>query len=151
MRLQAHSSNTSLEAQKIPRTWLVVADEKSAHIYCKTVNRLAVILDEENEAYTSSRSTSLSSETIHYCSIPSKKPRIPLSSFVYKLAELLDKAEKDKVFDRLIIIAPLAVLNQMRIHFSPNIQQSIIAELDKNLTQLSEKDLYDYLENIIWF
>jgi protein required for attachment to host cells len=149
------------EKEKIPRTWVVIADGKSAHIYCKTVNRLAVILDEGNDFLPHQHNGAhqnrghrswVSSETIHYCSNPEDRlDHLHLSSFVHKLAELLDKAEKEKVFDRLIVIAPPAVLGQMRQHFSSDVQQCIIAELNKNLTHLSERELYDYLENILWF
>lgn len=147
--------------QRIPRTWVVVADSKSAHIYCKTVNRLAVIINEENDfpirkqngAHSNrGHSSGSHSETVHYCSNPEdRQNHLQLSSFIYKLAEILDKAEKEKIFDKLVVIAPSAVLGEMRSHFSTNVQQCIMAELNKNLTSLSERKLYDYLENILWF
>lgn len=131
----------------------MVANAKSAQVYCKTVNRLAVILDQENESnIRPSRTRAQSQETVYCCNNSEDgEDSTQLSGFIHKLAELLDRAEKERVFDKLIIIAPTTVLNQMRLHFSSNTQQRIIAELNKNLTRLSERKLYDYLENILWF
>ncbi len=160
-QLSQQTENNLPNKQIIPRTWIVVADSKGAHIYCKTVSRLAVIINEENDfpvrkqngAHSNrGHSSGSRAETIHYCSNPEdRQNHLQLSSFIYKLSEILDKAEKEKIFDRLIIIAPSAVLGEMRSHFSASVQQRIMAELNKNLTRLSEKKLYDYLENILWF
>lgn len=60
--------------------------------------------------------------------------RIEKARFAAELADVLYKAAHRNLFDKLIVVAPPQVLGDLRKHFHKEVQQRIVAELDKDLT-----------------
>ena len=64
--------------------------------------------------------------------------------FLHKLAAELNAANKDERFDQLVIAAPPRALGEIRKKLAPETTRKFIGVFDKELTQLSEQDLFAY-------
>ncbi|MGV8831997.1 MAG: host attachment protein [Devosia sp.] len=71
------------------------------------------------------------------------------TEFVKSVAATMDKKLQDGAFDRLIIVAAPIALGDIRKAISPNVKKTILAELDKDLTNLPTAQLAQHLDGII--
>ena len=72
-------------------------------------------------------------------------------SFVHEIADWLDDSVRDNAFDRLVLVAAPQTLGELRKILSKPVQTRIIAEVDKDLTKMKDRDLQVELEKIVWF
>lgn len=71
------------------------------------------------------------------------------TEFVKSLAEHMDRQHQDGAFDRLIIVAAPIALGDIRKAISPNVKKTILAELDKDLTNTPTAQLAKHLDGVI--
>jgi len=71
------------------------------------------------------------------------------TEFVKSLAANIDRKLQAGAFDRLIIVAAPIALGDIRKAISPNVKKTILAELDKDLTNLPTAQLAKHLDGIL--
>lgn len=81
---------------------------------------------------------------------PRSDPRRKLKrAFAEMLAERLDAAVRSGVFDRLVVVAPPAMLGDLRDCFTRQVQDRIVAELPRDLVKLPPHELRANLADVI--
>ena len=56
---------------------------------------------------------------------------------------------RTNAFDRLIIVAPSAMLSGLRKMIGPNVREKIVAEIEKDLTKIPNSEISTYLDDVI--
>lgn len=145
---------------KVPRIWIMVADRHSARIFSKMEGRLEEIgtatpsphgRAEGAPNHSLGRIASSASGTVHHKLSPCTTPEEKELSFAQDIAIWLDEAVKEDAFDRLVLTAAPHMLGDLRKVLSKPVHTRVVAEVDKDLTKMGEKDLYAELEKIVWF
>ncbi|TAL27448.1 MAG: hypothetical protein EPN97_17315, partial [Alphaproteobacteria bacterium] len=85
----------------------------------------------------------------HGYDVRSEKKHHADGGFVHKLSAWLEMASKEKVFDRIALVASPHMLGELRAVTSKNIQGRIAAEVNKDLLKLPEKEIEDRLSEIV--
>ena len=146
---------------KVPRIWIIVTDKKVAKIFSKAGNSIKMIgeaLPSEDDSDTMAKdkktvhTTKSNGRPAHIQYEPSMSPvRRRAFRFAHEIAAWLDKALEKEAFDRLIIVAPPQTLGDLRSTVSKAVYSRLLAEINKDLTKLDEKDLQEGLERVVWF
>lgn len=71
------------------------------------------------------------------------------TEFVKSLAAMLDRQQQKNAFDRLVVVAAPVALGDIRKAMSPAVKKTIVAELNKDLTNLPTAQLDQHLDGII--
>ena len=71
------------------------------------------------------------------------------TAFVKSLADMLNRKQQSGAFDRLVIAAAPIALGDIRKAISPAVQKLVIAELNKDLTNLPTDKLDAHLDGIL--
>jgi len=71
------------------------------------------------------------------------------AEFVRSVASELDRKAKDGAYDRLVIAAAPLALGNLRKALSEHVKKTIVAELDKDLTNLPTANIDRHLDGII--
>jgi protein required for attachment to host cells len=71
------------------------------------------------------------------------------TEFVKSVAATLDRKQQEGAFDRLVIAAAPIALGDLRKAISPAVRKTIVAELNKDLTNLPTAQLDQHLDGII--
>jgi protein required for attachment to host cells len=71
------------------------------------------------------------------------------SQFAKKMASHLNRAAQNKDYDRLVLIAPPKALGELRSALDKHAAGLVVAELDKDLTQVASQELPKHLEKIV--
>ena len=71
------------------------------------------------------------------------------TDFVKSLAAILDRHQQKGSFDRLIIAAAPIALGEIRKAISPAVKKTVVAELNKDLTNLPTAQLDQHFDGII--
>lgn len=71
------------------------------------------------------------------------------TEFVKSLAGMLDRQQQQGAFDRLVVVAAPVALGDIRKAMSPAVKKTIVAELNKDLTNLPTAQLDQHLDGII--
>jgi protein required for attachment to host cells len=61
--------------------------------------------------------------------------------FAKEVCEFVDKGAREGQFEQLVLIAPPQMLGDLRAHLGPKAAKCIVAEVDKDLTQLPDSEL----------
>lgn len=69
--------------------------------------------------------------------------------FVKSLAHMLERKRQEGEYDRLVIAAAPIALGEIRKAITPAVKKTILAELDKDLTNLPTPQLDRHLDSII--
>lgn len=146
--------------RKTPRIWVLAADGNFARFYRKINNHMELIGEASPEVEfatevsnkTMGRIVSAARSTVRHKYEPHmEENRQNELMFARELSDFLEQVEEADVFDRLIIAAAPRMLGDLRANFSKLVQNRIVAEVDKDLTKLKNKELEKALEKIIWF
>lgn len=145
---------------KVPRIWIVIADRSIAKIFSKAGASLEMIgeavpskdgaEDPQNREMGRTKGAAEKFRNIKYEPSMSASRRNAFK-FAHEIAHWLDNALVNEAFDRLIFVAPPQTLGDLRQAASKAVASRLIAEINKDLTHLSEKDLHEGLEKITWF
>lgn len=71
------------------------------------------------------------------------------TEFVKSLAGMLDQQQQKGAFDRLVIAAAPIALGDIRKAMSPAVKKTVVAELNKDLTNLPTAQLDQHFDGII--
>lgn len=71
------------------------------------------------------------------------------AEFVRNLAQVMDEKARSGAYDRLIIAAAPIALGNLRKGLSEHVKKTIVAELDKDLTNLPTPQLSKHFDGII--
>jgi protein required for attachment to host cells len=158
--LKSFSKRPVVRPNWIPRTWIMIIDRHIVRIYEKNKKGLEPIgmalpdMAGKPEITNKSvgRVVSSSGESAHHKYEPHmNESQQEDLSFVHQISDWLDKAVWEDAFDRLILVAPPKILGNFRKVMNQPVQTRIIAEINKDLTKLNERDLREELKKIIWF
>jgi protein required for attachment to host cells len=138
------------QGHDLPRIWVVVADSTQAHIFRKTPKGFENIAD-ARIGHSAGEHPNGGAELFHGYDARSRLHYSGHGAFVEKLAGWLDRAEQEKVYDRLILVAAPRTLGDLRDVLSKNVFSRVIAEVDKELTEMPEAKVKKHLNDIVWF
>ena len=138
------------EGHDVPRIWIVVADRLQAHIFRKTPHGIERIAD-ARPGHSHASHEDKGGHSFHGYDAKSQKTHHDDGGFVQKLAAWLDTAEREHIFDRLVIVAAPRTLGDIREALSKNVFSRVAAEVDKELTEMPEAKIKEHLDKIIWF
>lgn len=138
------------QGHDIHRIWIVVADRTQAHIYRKTVKGFERIAD-ARMGHSSGTHETTSGAVFHGYDAKSQLNARGDGAFIVHLAEWLDTAEREKAYDRLILVAAPRTLGDLRDALSKNAFSRVTAEVDKELTEMPEAKIKQHLGKIVWF
>ena len=143
-----------------PETWVLVADATRARvlrqpepaprmhtppletIFTKKTRVLparAIMSDEPGRSFSS---VGEGRSAMEYRSDPVREE---LREFVREILDELDKRRERGEFQHLVIHAPPRMLGELRDLMSPHLAATVVAEFDKDLTKLPERDLREAL------
>lgn len=71
------------------------------------------------------------------------------TEFVKSVAAMLDRQHQKGAFDRLVIAAAPIALGDLRKAISPAVKKSVVAELNKDLTNLPTAQLDKHLDGVL--
>ena len=71
------------------------------------------------------------------------------TQFVKSVAATLDRKQQQGAFDRLVIAAAPMALGDLRKAISPAVRKTVVAELNKDLTNMPTAQLDQHLDGII--
>jgi protein required for attachment to host cells len=71
------------------------------------------------------------------------------TQFVKSLADMLDRQQQKGAYDRLVIAAAPIALGDIRKAMSAGVRKTVVAELDKDLTNLPTPQLDKHLDGIL--
>ena len=147
--------------RKTPRIWILAADNHLARIYKKINIHMKLIGEAEPDINsietkinnkTMGRMVSAAGSTVHHKFEPyTNESRQEELHFAREISDFLAQIETADVFDRLVVIAPPKMLGDLRSNFSKLVKNRIVAEVDKDLTKLNDKDFEKAVKKIIWF
>jgi protein required for attachment to host cells len=75
--------------------------------------------------------------------------RFEKHKFAREMAKVLDAAAANKVFDRLVLVAPPATLGDLRMELGEATRKMVTAELAKDLTRHAEQELPQHLGAVL--
>jgi len=75
--------------------------------------------------------------------------RFEKHKFAREMAKVLDAAAANKVFDRLVLVAPPATLGDLRMELGEATRRMVTAELAKDLTRHAEQELPQHLGAVL--
>jgi protein required for attachment to host cells len=140
-----------------PHTWIVVADGAVARFYslagpaAKIEPALPYELRHPNPASRNQGTdhpgrVHESSGVARHAVEPRVDPhRESKRTFAREIAELLAVKTREKSFERLVIVAPPQMMGDLRAALDDATKACIKAEIAKDLTHLSAKELLDHL------
>lgn len=149
----------AIHPYKVTRIWIVVADERIARIFRRERNSLELI----GEAFPTriQRKKGMPDDSMGRVASfggarhklePSAEPgRRDAENFAHDLCVWLEGALNKNSFDRLVLIAAPRTLGDIRQRLKKAVQTRIMAEINKELTKLNEKDLQEELKELLWF
>lgn len=149
-----------LNHHKVPRVWIVVADKRIARIFKKSNSHLELICEalpthrqraKGMPDNSMGRVTSLHGSQHHKLTPHMQPGRSDAIHFAQDLSSWLEEAARADSFDRLVLIAAPRTLGDIRPYLHKSVQDRIVAEVNKELTKMNERQLEEELKDIIWF
>lgn len=141
--------SAAISGYKVPKMWVLVADSKQANIFHKRQHHLEKIGEIEPEPIADDRLQGSAGGGLMRGDAHNEVLRHHESLFMKELAEFLDVKATAHEFDRLVVILTPRMLGMLRMYLSTQVETRIITELHKDLTDLNEKQLYEYLDSTI--
>lgn len=146
------SAHYAYGSNKAPRLWIVMADRQAAHIFSRVGSTATLI----GEAFPSENGKTDVTQAVVFPGVPIEVPYEPSMKaarrkafkFSRELAIWLDEALRQEAFDRLILIAPPQTLGDLRDALSKAVYSRLLAEINRDLSRLEEKDLNEGLGKI---
>lgn len=149
--LHAFDAESRLKnGHQLPRIWILATDRLNGHVYRKTLQGLELI--------ASISCKHAAGEPAHGGGGGHHPDHDPQHieqhggdmAFVRSLSDWLDGVVREDVLDRLVVVAPPALLGKLRVNFSKDVGARVAAEVAKDLMQLKEGDIRAHLKDIVW-
>lgn len=138
------------QGHDVPRIWLLIADNDQALFFRKTAEGLERI-GAAKKGHSKGTHEKSKGSGFHGYDARSSHQHHTDGAFIQKLAAWLDLAEREHVFDRLVLVAAPRALGDLREALSKNVFTRVAAEVSKDLTRLGDAEIREHLEDIIWF
>lgn len=143
-----------LQPHKAAKTWVLVADSHTARFYEYKSNGRPHLtsaggkLSAEEFEPQRGRSRAMAGAG-HHAFEPSTDPKedLLIHFIQYEVAKRLEEAHAARSFDQLVVLAPPKALGLLRSSLSQAVKDTIIAEAAKELTNISETELGNYLKD----
>lgn len=126
------SSSTPVHLKR-PIFWILMIDRHIARIIEKNahLNEIALLIPKELDQRQENHKKEI--------------------DFVQDVILWLEEAAEKDLFDRLILCAPPHMLGEIRPLLTEHLAKHVVAEIDKDLTKLSEPELKQVFSEILWF
>lgn len=164
---------------KVPATWIVVADGKEARIYTRKDHQEKVKMpsphpdarlfkrgkkpliqlnnafkaqpmDKELGRHSVGRTYDSSGPGRHIMEPHTDAYALEKQQFASDIVSYLEEGLKQGSYGRLIIAADPKTLGNLRKLYSKAVKNRIAAELDKDLTHLTQEELQQHLEEVVF-
>lgn len=146
--------------RKARRIWVVVADYGRARIFRRKDRRLELIgevvpqLDYQKVQVPLRRTGGRAGTRVP---VSSRHPLAPHDAslkedkldFIRHLAEYISGARRTDAFDSLVLVAAPKTLGDLRQNLDKSVSARIMAELDKDLINMPQQEIQDYLAEIL--
>ena len=143
-------------------TWILVADSSRARLFAasqrgKTWKLVAEFDHPETRQRTAEYSPTErgSQKQAFGYGRPAMQPkteprRVEKFHFAEQLAARLDRGLKQAEFGALVLVAGPQFLGDLKSKLDKQVMKSVIAAIDKDYTQLSDRELVERLDETIW-
>lgn len=148
-----------VKGHKWPKIWIVALDSSRAHFFRKTDHHLEKIGEAVPQTIVSSDIANENAGRMtnpyggggrHRFEAHDQSLKHSDALFMKSLAEFLEKAADKDAFDRIVIASDPKTLGILRPFLHKTVNDRLMAELNKDLTHLDEKQLFDYLNERLW-
>lgn len=149
--LHALDGETRFHAgHEVPRIWVIAADRARAHVFMKTPRGLENIL---SASTNDSRAAGAENgkDFFHGYDMPPEKGHPGDGAFIRGLADWLEAASQEGVFDRLVLVAAPRTLSDIRAALSRNVHARVVAEVSRELAGMPASVIRKHLADIVWF
>jgi len=143
-------------------TWVVVADHQRGRILAndgpgrglQPVEGMSfeTHLHTDHELVTDRlpRTSESQGSGSHHAIEPRVNPhRQEAERFVAMMAERIAAAAERREFDQLVLIAPARALGELRKHLPHRVRETVIRELDQDLTKNSTESLHEHVASFL--
>ncbi|CFX50458.1 conserved protein of unknown function [Candidatus Filomicrobium marinum] len=143
-------------------TWILVADGARARIISRVVEGFGACADTTiSEPYNFEEERSPGRELTrerptrvhdrfgpgrHAVEPKQDASRKMVTRFATEIADMLSASLKARGFDRLIVVAPPAMLGDLRKSLSNHVRAKVIAEIDKDMTKAGIPEVMKHIE-----
>ena len=131
---QQSAQGTPITLPRPDKHWVVVADHKKAHVYEKRPEGLQRVNDANSRCSKAFPEEGTGREDV----------------FLRELAEWLDTAEREEAFDRLVLIAPPAALDEIRALMGEKTETKVCDALCREVEEATEAEIEDHLTEVMW-
>lgn len=140
-------------------TWVVVANTNNCRIYQydKTHSQLSLLKEINHPELRQKTSENLTSDKPgHYHSSQTARgafsshtdpKEAEVDSFSRNIAEELDKARKDKLYDKLIVVTAPHMNGLLFQHLNKHVKELVVNNIQKDMQYLTEHDLINFLKS----
>lgn len=70
-------------------------------------------------------------------------------SFARKVAQAIAEAYDEGAFDEVLLAAPPRLLGELRTHLSPELRNTMIGEIQSDLTHLKDRKLLSHIDDLL--
>jgi protein required for attachment to host cells len=143
-------------------TWVVVADGARARVFQLRKSRKAILEpawehqpvgsnlpSREIASDRPGRTYDRAGEGRHAKEPPTDPARHEKERFAREIVQRLDDARKQQAFRSLIVVAPPQFLGDLRAAMSTQLEASVTAELNKDLSKLKPAEIIEHLKDVI--
>jgi protein required for attachment to host cells len=155
---------------RMPTTWVLIADGAKARVLVhdrksrtlspalqheltgSTAQSKEIASDRQGRSFDSAgrgQSGDVGGQGRHAMEPRTDPQRYAEYAFARDLAHHLQDAANDHRFDRLVLVAAPKTLGDLRGLLPATVRKMIFAELDKDLTNVPERDLPKHLEGVL--
>ncbi|CCB67244.1 MULTISPECIES: host attachment protein [unclassified Hyphomicrobium] len=127
------------------RTWILIADSSGARILEALGNSRGFFEHAVGDGRYPYRSDSAPQE---------ERPRVTKALdglFASQLSTMLANRLKSRSFDRLVLVAPTVMLGKLRKMISPAVRETVIAEIEMDLTDVPTSEIAQHLADVTLF
>ncbi|TAL40153.1 MAG: hypothetical protein EPN97_00565 [Alphaproteobacteria bacterium] len=114
--------------------WIVVADNKMAHIYKRTPKGVERIPEEKACCGKAFPDDGSGQDSVFLC----------------RLARWLDAAEREGAFERLVLIAPPEVIREIHGLLGDNVDRRLCKAKACDVKKIAEDEIEDHLTEVVW-
>lgn len=131
------------------RTWILIADGSGARI----LEALGESRGFFEHAVASGRYPYRGENVPHNPALEERlRPTKALDGlFASQLSTMLDSRLKSRSFDRLVLVAPPAMLAKLRKMISPAVRQTVATEIEMDLTDIPTSEIAQHLADVTLF
>lgn len=133
---------------RYPRIWVLVTDGRKASVFSKCRNGSYLVeAIQQGRAIQDSKQMAVSGRNLVRRRLLPRKEM----SLAHDISAWLDEEALKGSFDRLILVAASAILDELRHVLSQQVYAHIIAEINKDLSKMGDAELREELDKILWF